>query len=125
MRLILTIPLIFIVSMGMAQSKQKWSTTDSIYMPVKYHYDVLASDTAGEIFSFTMTGDTSRLKPIDTSFYTMANVMYREVNYKFFADRNMVLTVRSYNDRSNWLFFGIQLTPFEAEKKVQDNGRKK
>lgn len=80
-------------------------------------FEVLATDTVDEIFSFRMTGDTNRLKPIDTNYYTMANIMYREVFYRYFLLGDaMLLTVRSYNDNHRWLFFGMQLTPYKHDK---------
>lgn len=138
--LILALALCSIVALGQSQwqteSRPKLTKADSDTMrmaiegyPVSkkmldsnsviiHSFEVLAADTSGDIFSFQMTSDTKRLKPIDTDYYTMSNEMYRVIRYKFFSgEKDMILTVRSYYDNRQWLFFGMELNPYIKEKK--------
>jgi hypothetical protein len=94
------------------------SKSDTTIVTNRY-FNVFAIDTLGPIFSLTMTGDTSRLKPIDTVYYTMSYDMYREIKYKYLIDKKpQILIVRSYTNHHNWILSGIQLIPYYPRKQT-------
>lgn len=65
-------------------------------------------DAPEPIWSLQITSDTSRLHPVDTSYYTIANQLYREITYKFKDIKPKELLIRSYNTgHNNWTLFSF------------------
>lgn len=97
--------LLLLCSIAVAQNHIKSDTTI-----IMQNFSVSVLNADSQIFSFEMTCDTSKLKPIDTNYYTMSNDMYREIKYRYLLDKQpQFLIVRSYNYGHRWLFFGLQL----------------
>lgn len=70
------------------------------------HYWI--TDNSQPIWTLQITSDTSRLHPIDTSYYTIANQLYREITYKFKDIKPKELLIRSYNTgHNNWTLFSF------------------
>jgi|SRR5579863_408140 len=113
----LTILFLLSAMVGMGQTKPDTALSNAFIHGTTYTdrlspslFHVLAIDTSEEIFSFRMTGDTAKLKPVDTAFYTMGNTMYREIKYRYIVNKSpMYLMIRSYNDSHHWIFFSFQL----------------
>jgi hypothetical protein len=104
---------------GYGQTKPKLTKADSDTIQLaSSNFQLSYQDTIDELFSFRMTGDTSKLKPIDSAYYTSHNEIHRTIIYQYIIEGiPKYVSVTHYYEHNTWIFFGFQLVKYKREDK--------